>query len=174
MESWGGVVAHRGEAIARSIEVSQVKALYRNALAAFEKLTVAGFALELTLIDHDCAARQNCLDDAFDRLAFVSAVIDVHMMSLDADRLIRVRIEDDDVRVRANSDRAFLRKQPEHLRRSSRSELDKAIERDSILNHAVVDERDTVLDAGRAIRNFREVILAQLLLLFHAEGAVIG
>ena len=53
MENWRGVVAHRGEAVARRIEVSQAKTLYRNALAALEKLTVAGFSLELAFVDHD-------------------------------------------------------------------------------------------------------------------------
>ena len=52
-KSWQGIVAHRGEAVARSIEVSQAKGLYRNTLAPFEKLTVAGLAFELALVDHD-------------------------------------------------------------------------------------------------------------------------
>src|SRR5437879_13870325 len=31
-----------------------------------------------------------------------------------------------------------------------------------------------MLDAGRAVRNFREVVLAQLFLFLHAEGTMVG
>ena len=95
-------------------------------------------------------------------------------MRFHADCLVAIRIEDDDVCVRANGDRAFHWKQTKHFRRRSRSQFDKAIERDAILDHAAVDERDTMLNAGRAVGNLGEVILAEFLLLFHAEGAVVG
>src|SRR5947209_2880678 len=49
-----------------------------------------------------------------------------------------------------------------------------AVERDAVLDDAaVVDERHAVLDSGRAVRNLREVVAAQLLLLLHAERAVV-
>ena len=43
-----------------------------------------------------------------------------------------------------------------------------------ILDDAVIDERDAMLDAGRAIRDLGEVIFAQLFLFLHAERTVVG
>src|SRR5688572_4950412 len=82
---------------------------------ALQKLSVAGLAFKVCAVDHDPAARKHRLDDAFDLLAFVRVVIDVHVTGLDAERLFLFRIEDHDVGVGADSDRSFLRKQSEHL-----------------------------------------------------------
>src|SRR6266404_7302644 len=53
--------------------------LYRDAFAAFQKLTITALALELAVLNHHAAARQNGVDGALDGLAFVSAVIDIHV-----------------------------------------------------------------------------------------------
>ena len=42
------------------------------------------------------------------------------------------------------------------------------------MDAAGVDEAQAVLDAGAAIRDFGEIVFAQLFLFFHAKGAVIG
>ena len=96
------------------------------------------------------------------------------MLVRNTERVFLFRIEDDDVGVGSDGDRSLLWKQPEHFRGSGRSELDKSIERNAILDDAGVNERDTMLDARGAIRDFGEVVAAQLLLLFHAEGTVVG
>ncbi len=80
-----------------------------------------------------------------------------------------------DVGIGADCNRAFSREQSEHLRGGGRSQLDEAIERDAVLDDAaVVYERHSMLDAGRAVRDFGEIVASQLLLLLHAERAVVG
>src|SRR5215213_4196275 len=90
-------------------------ALNIHACTALQKLSITGFAFELAFIDHDLAAREHGLDHALDLLAFVSVVIAVHVLCLDAERLFLVRIEDHDVSIRTDSDRSFLWKQAKHL-----------------------------------------------------------
>ena len=95
-------------------------------------------------------------------------------MSLNRECLFFISIEDDDVRVRADGDRPFLRKQSEHLRGRGGGQLDKAIQRDAVLNDAVIDERDAMFDAGCAVRNLCEIVFAQFFLLLHAKWAMVG
>ncbi len=69
----------------------------------------------------------------------------------------------------------LLREEAEHLGGGRRGQLDEAVQRDALCRDAaVVDERHAVLDAGRAVRNLGEVVAAELLLLLHAERAVVG
>src|SRR5439155_14806408 len=51
----------------------------RHALAAFQKLPIPGLSLELAVVDYNLAPRKYCIDRPFDCLAFVSAVVDVHV-----------------------------------------------------------------------------------------------
>src|ERR1700675_614753 len=96
-------------------------------------------------------------------------------MRLRADGLFLVGVEDDEVGVRADSDCAFPRIQAEKLCRRGRDDFDKAIcAKTFSVNSAGVDEAEAVLDTGPAVGNFREIILAQFLLLLKAEGAMIG
>src|SRR4030095_5941295 len=68
---------------ARAKEKSRVS--NRHTLAALQKLTIAGFAFELALVNDDGSPRQNGFDRALNRLAFVGAVINVHVVGLNAD-----------------------------------------------------------------------------------------
>src|SRR5690242_13730274 len=86
-----------------------------DASAALQKLSITGFAFKLTFINHDPAAREHGLDHSLDLLAFVRVVINVHVTAVHTQRLLFFRIEDNDISIRADSDRSFLRKQPKHF-----------------------------------------------------------
>ena len=85
-----------------------------------------------------------------------------------------VRVVDDDVGIRARCDHALARIQPEHARRRRRAQLDPARERELAVDDALVDEIHPVLDPADAVGDRREVAEPQLLLLLHAERAVVG
>src|SRR5262249_27107075 len=96
-------------------------------------------------------------------------------MGFGADCLFAAGIEDHNVRVGSHRNRAFLWKQSKDLGSCSRGQLDKAVQADSLLNDTtIVDQAHTVFDTRPAIRNFAEVIAAELLLFLEAERTVIG
>src|SRR5229473_2126851 len=117
MGSVNRVLAHLDEAVAgrESNSLNQVGTLYCHTLAAFQKASIAALAFELAVSNHHVSARQDGVDEAFDGLAFISAVVDIHVMSVNRECLFFISIEDYDVGVRTHSDCAFLWKQPEHF-----------------------------------------------------------
>ena len=79
------------------------------------------------------------------------------------------------IRVRADGDRAFLRKQAEDLRRRGRRQLDKAIQSDPTLRDAAIeDQAHAMFHARTAVRNLAEIVAAEFLLLLEAERTVVG
>ena len=85
------------------------------------------------------------------------------------------RVVDDEVRVRADGDRALARVHPEQLRRRRRDDLDPALRRDPAADDAaVVEQVDPILDAGQAVGDLAEVAPAELLLAVEVERAVVG
>ncbi len=96
-------------------------------------------------------------------------------MRLRADRPRRGRVVDDDVRVGADRDRPLPREHPEELGRRRRNDLDPAFAADPPGDHAaVVEQVDAVLDARQTVRDLAEVTLAEVLLAFEIERAVVG
>jgi hypothetical protein len=94
---------------------------------------------------------------------------------LHAQRRLPVRIEDDQVGVAAHGNGPLAGEQSEHPRRRRRDQLDEAVQADAAGEHAaVMDQRQARLDAGGTIGDLAEVVLPQLLLLDHAEGAMVG
>ena len=141
---------------------------------ALQERTGPRFARELPAVDDHLAARQDGFGDARHLPSFIRVVVHLHVMRLRRQRRLLLRIEDDDVGVGARRDRAFLREHAEDLRGRRRGQLDESIHRDLAGPHAaVVDQAHARLDARRAVRDLREVGLAEMLL-FHAERAVIG
>src|SRR5205823_3503721 len=107
--------------------------------------------------------------------AFVAAIIDIHMVRLGADGHLFIRIKNDDIGIRSDCDRSFFREEAEDLCRRGRGYLDETVDADlSFCYSTIVDEAHTVLDSRPAIRDLREVIAPELLLLFEAERTVIG
>src|ERR1043165_4233952 len=127
----------------------------------------------LIVFDDQLAAREHGRRAARDLAAFERRVVDAHVQRVLAENLLALRIPHDDVGVSANTDRALLAVHAEDLRRRRRRDLDEAIHRDLALRDAFPEQMQTRLDARHAVRDLREVVSAQLLLVFHAEGAVV-
>ena len=83
-------------------------------------------------------------------------------------------IPDDDVGVAAGCDDALLRVHPEHARRRGAARLDPPLERQLAGDDALVDQLHAVLDAADPVGDRGEVADAELLLVLHAERAVVG
>src|SRR5580692_9351260 len=102
-------------------------------------------------------------------------IVDTHMVSLRADGVLTIRIEDHQIRVAAHGDRALARIQTEKLCRSGRNHFHKTIHAESSPGDtARINEAHAVLDAWTAVRDLGEVVSAQFFLLFETEGTVIG
>src|SRR6185369_4835397 len=124
----------------------------------------------LPFLDHQLAAREDRLRRPFHLPALIAGVVDVHVVRRRADGELLVRVEDHDVGVGADGDRALAREESEDLRCRRRRDLDEAVERDPSLRHATIeDERHAVLDARTAVRDLREVATAELFLLLETE-----
>src|SRR4051794_15107459 len=78
---------------------------------------------ELAVLDQHVAAEQHGLDRADDLRALVEVVVGLRMVRRRRDRVPPLRIEDDDVAVGADRDRALLRVQAEQLRRARREQV---------------------------------------------------
>ena len=87
---------------------------------------------------------------------------------------VALRVVDDDVGVGAGLDDALPPVQAEHARRRGARELHPALERDLAGHDALVHEVHAVLDRADAVRDLPEVAEAELLLVLHAERAVVG
>ena len=85
-----------------------------------------------------------------------------------------VGVPDDDVGVAARGDDPLLRVHAEHPRRRGAARLDPALERQLAGDDALVDQLHAVLDTADAVGDRGEVADAQLLLVLHAERAVVG
>ncbi len=121
------------------------------------------------------AAGDDRVDLAVDLEPLPRGVVHVHVvLGLVADGGVRVRVPHEHVGVGAWRDRALLRVHPEHPRRRRGAGLDPALERQLALHHALVDQLHPVLDAAHAVRDLGEVAQAELLLVLHAERAMVG
>src|SRR5262245_38306866 len=75
--------------------------------AALEERAGAGLAREHSAVDDDLAARDDRVADAGHFPAFVRVVVHSHVQRLRPEPLLLLRIEDDDVGVRARRDGAL-------------------------------------------------------------------
>ena len=165
--------APKGRRVA-SIEEHRLEAEAGVGLAA-EELAGAGAAGELIFVDDGAAAGENCSGGALDLDAFEHRVVDAHVMRFDADCFAMIRIEDHDVGVGADSDRAFAREEAEKFCGRCGDDFDEAIGREAFaVNAASVDQAEAMLDAGAAVGNFCEVVDAEFFLIFETERAVVG
>ena len=90
-------------------------------------------------------------------------------------RCSRFGVPDHNVGVASGSDSSLLRIHPKNSRRSRCGDLDEAGKRELALADSVMmNQLQTVLDTGAAIRNFGEVIFAENLLVLKTEGAMIS
>src|SRR5258706_733880 len=149
--------------------------LHRCAFAALEEFAVAGFAEVVVIFDDYFSAREDGLGLAFDFPAFEQAVVAVHVVGLGADRALSVGVEDDDVGVGADGDRAFPREHAEHLGACGGTEIDPFVQTEAALDDgAVVHHGQAVFDPGPPVWDLGEIAAAEFFLAFEVEGAVVG
>ena len=107
--------------------------------------------------------------------ALVQVVVRARVVGLGGDRHALLRVEDDDVGVGADGERALARVEPEELRRVRREQLDHPVQRDAPFADAeVVDHLQPVLEPGPAVRDLAEVVHARVLLALEEVRAVVG
>src|SRR5258708_39214389 len=128
----------------------------------------------IRLHDH-AAARQHYVGHSRNLNSFEHRIVDAHVVSLRADGVLAVRIKDHEIRVTADRDRALARIQAKEFCGSSGNQFHKTVHAESSPGNAAgIDKAHAVLDSGTAVRDLREIVAAQLFLLFETEGAVIG
>ena len=88
--------------------------------------------------------------------------------------VVRARVVDDDVGVGAGRDDALAGVEAEHPGRGRRATLDPALDGDLAVDDALVEQVHAVLDTADPVGDLGEVADAELLLLLHAERAVVG
>ena len=144
-------------------------------LRALDELADAGLATSSSPSTTTWPRSRTTSGDAGHLGALVEVVVRLRVLRRRRDRVLALRVEDDDVGVGAERDRALARVEAEELRRVRRQQLDHPVERDPALADAeVVDHLQPVLEARAAVRDLREVVLADRLLAVPEEGAVVG
>src|SRR5262249_762987 len=94
---------------------------------------------------------------------------------LGADHVLRIGIENDDVRVGSDGNGALSRKEAEQFCRSGGDNFDETVCGEALaVNAARVDEAEAMFDARAAVGDFSEVVSAQFFLFPETEGTVIG
>src|SRR3954453_2984329 len=143
--------------------------------AALHELAVALRADVAALVLHDGAARQHDIHVPVDLVALPGRVVHVHVVRLaESDRRVTVRVVDHDVGVGTRGDDALPAVEAEHPRRRGAADVHPLLQRDPAVVDALVQEVHPVLDRTDAVRDLREVADPHLLLVLHAERAVIG
>src|SRR6266566_2156825 len=142
---------------------------------AAQELAGAGAADEFAGVDDGAAAGEDGFGRALDADAFKHGIVHAHVMGFGADDFFVIGIEDDQVGVGADGDGAFARVEAEELCGRGCNELDKTVRRKMLaVDSAGIHKTQAVLDAGAAVGDFGEIVLAELFLLLEAEGAVVG
>src|SRR5258708_40333934 len=97
------------------------------------------------------------------------------MMSLRADLVGSIRIENYQVGIATGGNRSLARIEPEQFGRHRGNQLHKAIHAEAALgDSAGIDQAHAMLDSRTSVGNLGEVIFSPFLLFFEAEGAMIG
>src|SRR5437870_2274294 len=132
---------------------------------AAEELAGACSADEFSGVNNGAAAAEDGFGRALDLDAFEHGIVHAHVMRFRTDEFFVVGIEEHEVGVRAHGDSALARVEAKQFCGRGGDELDKAIRREVLaVDAAGVDQAEAVLDAWSAVRNFREVVLAEFLL----------
>src|SRR5579862_434549 len=142
---------------------------------AFHESARAGASHEfITFYDHS-ALRQHYIGHAGDFNSFEHRVVNPHVVGLDADRMLAVRIEHDQIGVASHRDRALTWIQAEKLGGCGGDNFYEAIHTEPLLRDTSrVNQTHTMLDPRAAVGDFREVVLAKFFLFLEAKRTVIG
>src|SRR5260370_30233733 len=143
--------------------------------SALEEVPRACTSQELVCFHYYPAARQHGVGHSCDLNSLEHRIVDAHVVSLRADRVLAVWIKDHQIRVTANCDRALARIETKEFRRRRGNEFHKAVHTEPPSGNAAgIDKAHAVLDSGTAVRYFGKIVAAQFLLLLETERTVIG
>src|SRR5689334_20972985 len=96
-------------------------------------------------------------------------------MRLRTDGMFAIGIKDNEIRVTTHRNRPLAWVQPKQLCRSGCDQLDKTVRAESAArDSAGIDQAHAMLHSWSAIRDLREVVPSQFLLLLEAERTVVG
>jgi len=110
-----------------NVTLAQREALYAGVGLAADELAGAGTADELSGVDHGLAARENGFRRARGVNALEHRVVNAHVMCFRADNFFAVRVEDDEVSIRAHGDGPLPRVQSKKFCRRGGNKLDEAV-----------------------------------------------
>lgn len=96
---------------------------------AAEELAGAGAANELSGVNDGAPAREDGFGCAFDPNALEHGIVHAHVMRFRADHFFVIGIEEDEISVRADGDRAFAWVQAKQLCRRGGHKLDETVGR---------------------------------------------
>src|SRR5438093_7803532 len=145
--------------------------------APLEKRPPAGTAREPSLRHHAAPPQEDVHGRAPHGAPFVRVVVDLHVVGRGADGHDLRRVPDDEVGVGAGLEAPLPRIEPEELGGRGRDEIDEAVRGEPAPVHAaVIEQEETGLDPGRAVRDLGEVAAPEILAggAGHAERAVVG
>lgn len=132
---------------------------------------------EVRISHDDAPPTESCFWIATHGHAFVGAVVNVHVVRdgvVDADGLMAMRVEDDEVGITTDGDCAFTRVHAEQFGDVGGCDGDELLEGETSLNDATfIHDRHAIFDAGCAVGDSGEVILAEGLHAIQPEGAVV-
>src|ERR671922_559955 len=130
---------------------------------------------ELTVLDDDLTADERDRRLSGHLGSFVQVVVAGRVVRLHRQGVLAVGVEDDEVGVAADRDRPLARVEPEELRGLRRVELDEPVEVEASRADAeLVQDHQAILDARRTVRDLREVVPAERLLVVEPERRVVG
>src|SRR5215469_2357440 len=140
-----------------------------------QELSTARAPQELVAVHDDTSARQNGLGHSSHLDAFEHGIVHPHVMVCGTDDVFAAGVENDQICVAANSDRALAWVEAEEFRRSGGNQLHKAVHAKAAGSHpAGVDQAQAVLDAWTAIRDFGEVVTSQFFLFLEAKRTMVS
>src|ERR1700733_13360402 len=106
--------------------------------------------------------------------AFEHGIVHAHVMSLGADRVLALGIENYEVGVAADRDRSLTRIQTEELGRSRGNQFDESIHAETSLSDAAgVNQAHAMFNAWATVWNFGEIAASKFLLFFKAKGTMV-
>ena len=140
-----------------------------------QKLSLPRVAEKFVFFHHNSTPRENNVGHSRNLYAFKHRVIHAHVVSLGANGVFPLGIEDHEVGIAADCNGSLSWIQTKKFCGSGGNQLDESIDAETPLgNTAGVDQTHAMFDARAAIRNLREVISSQLFLLFEAERTMIS
>src|SRR5580704_135637 len=140
-----------------------------------EKLALSGTAQELVPFHDDAASGKNNVGHARHLNAFEHRVIHSHVVSLGADGVFALRIENHEISIAADRDGSLARVQAKEFCRGCGNQFNKSIHTETSLGYAAgVNQAHAMLNARTAVRYLGEVVASEFFLFLETKWTVIG